>query len=128
MENWAPTFTLRHNERSQGTCERFLSSPNACSEGALRAHHTHTPAEAFPTLFFRANRNPPPSPARATLTSQNLTETTPTGALTGAGGGVAQGLGIRLFAFGSAYWPLATAHSDPLWVRTCFGCVNGGPG
>ena len=35
------------------------------------------------------------------------------------GGGVAQGLGIRLLAFGSAYWPLATAHSDPLWVRTC---------
>ena len=40
------------------------------------------------------------------------------------GGGLAQGLGIRLFAFGGAYWPLATAHSDPLWVRTCFGCVN----
>ena len=41
----------------------------------------------------------------------------------GGGGGV--GLGIRLFAFGGAYWPLATAHSDPLWVRTCLGCVNG---
>ena len=46
----------------------------------------------------------------------------------GGGGGVAQGLGIRLFAFGCAYWPLATAHSDPLWARTCFGCVNGAPG
>ena len=46
----------------------------------------------------------------------------------GFGGGLAQGLGIRLFAFGGAYWPLATAHSDPLWVRTCFGCVNGAPG
>ena len=44
------------------------------------------------------------------------------------GRGVAKGLGIRLFAFGGAYWPLATAHSDPLWVRTCFGCVNGAPG
>ena len=44
------------------------------------------------------------------------------------GGGLAQGLGIRLFAFGGAHWPLATAHSDPLWVRTCFGCVNGAPG
>ena len=44
------------------------------------------------------------------------------------GGGVAQGLGIRLFAFGGAYWPLATAHSDPLWVRTCFDWVNGAPG
>ena len=33
-------------------------------------------------------------------------------------GGLAQGLGIRLFAFGGAYWPLATAHSDPLWART----------
>ena len=44
------------------------------------------------------------------------------------GGGVAQGLGIRLFAFGAAYWPLATGHSDPLWARTCFGCVNGAPG
>ena len=32
----------------------------------------------------------------------------------GGGGGVAQGLGIYLFAFGGAYWPLATAHSDPL--------------
>ena len=47
---------------------------------------------------------------------------------TRGGGGLAQGLGIRLFAFGGAYWPLATAHSDPLWVRTCFGCVNGAPG
>ena len=45
----------------------------------------------------------------------------------GGGGMLAQGLGIRLFAFGGAYWPLATAHSDPLWVRTCFGCVNGAP-
>ena len=44
------------------------------------------------------------------------------------GGGGAQGLGIRLFAFGSAYWPLTTAHSDPLWVRKCFGCVGGGGG
>uniref|UniRef100_A0A7S4FVX1 Uncharacterized protein n=1 Tax=Eutreptiella gymnastica TaxID=73025 RepID=A0A7S4FVX1_9EUGL len=34
----------------------------------------------------------------------------------------------RLCAFGGAYWPLATAHSDPLWVRTCFGRVNGAPG
>ena len=42
------------------------------------------------------------------------------------GAGVAQGLGIRLFAFGGAYWPLATAHSDPLWVRTCFGQRGGG--
>ena len=44
----------------------------------------------------------------------------------GAGGGriqgpgpadppwLAQGLSIRLFACGGAYWPLATAHSDPL--------------
>ena len=46
----------------------------------------------------------------------------------GGGGGLAQGLGIRLFAFGGAYWPLTTAHSDPLWARTCFGCVNGAPG
>ena len=46
----------------------------------------------------------------------------------GGGGGGAQGLGIKLFAFGGAYWPLATAHSDPLWVRTCFGHVNEAPG
>ena len=46
----------------------------------------------------------------------------------GGGGGLAQGLGIKLFAFGAAYWPLATAHPDPLRVRTCFGCVNGAPG
>ena len=44
------------------------------------------------------------------------------------GGGLAQGLGIRLFAFGGACWPLATDHSDPLWVRTFFGCVNRGGG
>ena len=43
------------------------------------------------------------------------------------GGGLAQGLGIRLFGFGGAHLPLATAHSDPLWARTCFGCVNGAP-
>ena len=30
-------------------------------------------------------------------------------ACTQGGGGMAQGLGIRLFAFGGAYWPLATA-------------------
>ena len=41
----------------------------------------------------------------------------------GSGGGV-----FRLCAFGGAYWPLAAAHSDPLWARTCFGCVNGAPG
>ena len=28
---------------------------------------------------------------------------------------------------GDAHWPLATVHSDPLWVRTWFGCVNGAP-
>ena len=51
-------------------------------------------------------------------------------ALTLGGGGLAQGLGIRLFAFGGAYWPLATVHSDPPWARTCFGCggVGGGGG
>ena len=32
---------------------------------------------------------------------------------------------VLVCAFGGAYWPLALAHSDPLWVRTCFGCVNG---
>ena len=44
------------------------------------------------------------------------------------GGGLAQGLGIRSVAFGGAYWPLATAHSDPLWAPTCFGCGGGGEG
>ena len=44
------------------------------------------------------------------------------------GGGLARGHGVGLCAFGGAYWPLATAHSDPLWARTCFGCVNGAPG
>ena len=44
--------------------------------------------------------------------------------LLGGGGGVARGHGFGWFAFGGAYWPLATAHSDPLWVRTCVGCVN----
>ena len=34
------------------------------------------------------------------------------GALPHGGGGVSQGLGIRLFAFGGACWPLATAHSE----------------
>ena len=46
--------------------------------------------------------------------------------LTEGGGGVAQGLNIRLCAFG-AYWPLATAHSDPLWARTCFCVVSTEP-
>ena len=45
------------------------------------------------------------------------------------GGGMPGGRhGFGLFAFGGAYWPLATAHPDPLWIRTCFGCVNGAPG
>ena len=30
--------------------------------------------------------------------------------------------------FGGAYWPLALAQADLLWVRTCFGRVNGAPG
>ena len=46
---------------------------------------------------------------------------------TWGGGGGARGCGFGLFAFGGAYWPLATARSDPLWVRTCFGRVNGAP-
>ena len=50
------------------------------------------------------------------------------GGVLGGGGGLARGRGVGLFAFGGAYWPLATAHSDPLWARTCFGCVNGAPG
>ena len=43
-------------------------------------------------------------------------------------GSLARGHGVRLFAFGGACWPLATAHPDPLWVRTCCGCINGAPG
>ena len=43
-------------------------------------------------------------------------------------GRLARGHGVGLFAFGGAYWPLATAHSDPLRARTCFGRVNGAPG
>ena len=48
--------------------------------------------------------------------------------VTGGRGVLARGHGFGLFTFGGAYWPLATAHSDSLWVRTCFGCVNGAPG
>ena len=33
------------------------------------------------------------------------------------GGGLARGNGVSLFAFGGAYWPLALAHSDPLWAE-----------
>ena len=44
------------------------------------------------------------------------------------GGFLAQGHGVGSFAFGGAYQPLTTAQSDPLWARTCFGCVNGAPG
>ena len=40
-------------------------------------------------------------------------------------GGLARGHGVSLFAFGGAYWPLALAHSDPLWVQTCVGRVKG---
>ena len=39
-------------------------------------------------------------------------------ALVGGGGG----LGIRLFAFGGAYWPLATAHSDPVGLNVFWSC------
>ena len=45
-----------------------------------------------------------------------------------AGGG---GVGTRpryRVAFGGAYWPLATAHSDPLWVRTRMGGFTRGIG
>ena len=36
---------------------------------------------------------------------------------TGCGrGGLARGRGAGWFAVGGAYWPLATVHSDPLWV------------
>ena len=37
----------------------------------------------------------------------------------GGGGGLAQGLGIRLLAFGGAYWPLALSQMhtpSPCWV------------
>ena len=37
---------------------------------------------------------------------------------------VAQGYGVGLLAFGSAYWPLAIVHSDPLWVRACLSGVG----
>ena len=46
----------------------------------------------------------------------------------GGGGGLARGHGVSLLASGGAFWPLATAHSDPLWVQTCVGRVNGAPG
>ena len=59
--------------------------------------------------------------------SRNVPSPSPSDRMRGGGGG-AQGLGIYLFDFGGACWPLATAHSDPLWARTCFGCVNGAPG
>ena len=46
----------------------------------------------------------------------------------GGGVGLARGHGVGLLACGGAYWPLPIAQSDPLWVRTCFGCVNEAPG
>jgi hypothetical protein len=46
----------------------------------------------------------------------------------GGRGVLARGHSVGWFAFGGAYWPLAIVHSDPLWVRTCFGCVKGAPG
>ena len=63
-------------------------------------------------------------PVRETVAGHRLANPTsaPSNASVGRGRGLAQGLGIRLFAFGGAYWPLSTAHSDPLWARTCFGC------
>ena len=45
----------------------------------------------------------------------------------GWGGGMRPWFWLVL-RFGGAYWPLALAHPDPLWVRTCFGSVNGAPG
>ena len=63
-------------------------------------------------------------PVRETVAGHRLANPTsaPSNASVGRGGGLAQGLGVRVFAFGGAYWPLATAHSDPPWARTCFGC------
>ena len=43
------------------------------------------------------------------------------------GGGGARDHGAGLFAAGGAYWPLATVHSGPLWIRAWFGCVNRAP-
>ena len=42
-------------------------------------------------------------------------------------GGLAPGHCVGWFAFGGAHWPLALAHSDPLWGQTCFGCVQRSP-
>ena len=62
--------------------------------------------------------------SRLGLRRDSLTSTRPL--VKGAGGGgVAQGLGIRLFAFGGAYWPLATARgggvreAEGVCVRVC---------
>ena len=79
--------------------------------------------------FFGLNGLAPKAPHKsAEGPEQNLVQYCDDGWVGPGGGGLAQGLGIKLFAFGGAYWPLATAHSDPLWARTCFGCVNGAPG
>ena len=57
------------------------------------------------------------------VTVQGPVKGQPPDGMSHRGGGGAQGLGIRLCVFGGAHWPLATAHSDPPWVRTCFGGV-----
>ena len=75
-------------------------------------------------ISLAAPQEGPPRHTNTSVVSRDaLEERRPPG-----GGRLARGHGFGLFAVGGAYWPLATAHSDPSWVRTCFGGVNGAPG
>ena len=75
-----------------------------CATAPCRAH---TEEGTGPRRWPGASKRTPPAPAAFGPQDVHLRGR--------EGGGLAQGLGIRLCAFGGAYWPLATAHSDPLW-------------
>ena len=74
-------------------------------------------------LHHHISHRRPPRAAGPEATRRGLQRDTEVAHSVGKGGGLAQSLGFRLCAFGGAHWPLATAHSDPLWARTCFGRV-----
>ena len=78
---------------------------------------TKSPAPTKPIVLYNHFGVPPPPLWGRVLTRMAPVPPPPCYLSKLAGGGVAQGLGMRLFAFGGAYWPPATAHSDPLCPR-----------
>ena len=112
----------------------FSGAPSTLISPAAMAKMPKSLAHPVANRPQLRGHNPPPPVQQAFICSASVPA--PGGGLrpghgsvtSRRGGSLARGHGAGLFAFGGAHWPLATAHSDPLWVRTCFGCVNGAPG